>query len=207
MSTYRRILRAAEQSFPYWVALQEEKCVGENYHKLRDFCRECELSLSRHGHSVTWQGQYSDPTRDHSRFARQMPNKSNLRMWRTPASRVQSTDRRQLMPPKSNRDFNAVDRQCHQLLGAMVADRRGGRRSLRPSTHRSSRHCGIHNCIHCMRLRAEHHHAHRQPHDPRDWRRVLIPASLAMLAATFDEHEPSHAIGIGPRRPLPGRSS
>jgi hypothetical protein len=58
LNTYRRILRAAEQSFPYWVALQEEKCVGTQYHELREFCRVHELSLSRHGHSVTWQGQY-----------------------------------------------------------------------------------------------------------------------------------------------------
>jgi hypothetical protein len=58
LNSYRRILRAAEQNFPYWVALPQEKGVGENYHMLRDFCRERERSLSRHGHSVTWQGQY-----------------------------------------------------------------------------------------------------------------------------------------------------
>jgi hypothetical protein len=58
LNTYPRILRAAEQSFPYWVALQEENCVGAQYDKLREFCRERGLSLSRHGHSVTWQGQY-----------------------------------------------------------------------------------------------------------------------------------------------------
>ena len=57
MNTYRRILRAAEQNFPFWIALQEEKCVGANYQALRDFCQERKLSLSRHGHSVTWQGQ------------------------------------------------------------------------------------------------------------------------------------------------------
>jgi hypothetical protein len=57
LNTYRRILRAAEQNFPYWVALQEENCVGAHYDKLREFCRERELLLSRHGHSVTWRGQ------------------------------------------------------------------------------------------------------------------------------------------------------
>ncbi len=50
----RRILRAADQHFSFWVALQEEKCVGENYHKLREFRRQRKLSLSRHRHSVTW---------------------------------------------------------------------------------------------------------------------------------------------------------
>lgn len=58
MNTYRRILRGAEQSHPHWVALPEEKCVGENFHKLRDFCRDHQLSLSRHGHAVTHQHQY-----------------------------------------------------------------------------------------------------------------------------------------------------
>ena len=43
LNTYRRILRAAEQNFPYWVALQEENCVGAHYDKLREFCREREL--------------------------------------------------------------------------------------------------------------------------------------------------------------------
>jgi hypothetical protein len=58
VNTYRRVLRAANQTFPHWVALPEERCVGENYYKIREFCRERELSLSRHGHSVTWHGQY-----------------------------------------------------------------------------------------------------------------------------------------------------
>ena len=41
-----------------WVSLHEDKCIGQNFHKLRDFCRERELSVSRHGHSVTWQHEY-----------------------------------------------------------------------------------------------------------------------------------------------------
>jgi hypothetical protein len=57
-NTYRRISRAADMNFPFWVALVEEKCVGQNYFVLRKFCEDHELSLSRHGHSVghggTW---------------------------------------------------------------------------------------------------------------------------------------------------------
>jgi hypothetical protein len=41
---------------PFWLALHEHKCIGQNYHKLRDFCRERELS---HGHSVTWKYEYN----------------------------------------------------------------------------------------------------------------------------------------------------
>lgn len=52
------MLRAADRSFPFWVALQEEKCTGENYHKLRNFCQERDLSLSRHGHSLNSEGQF-----------------------------------------------------------------------------------------------------------------------------------------------------
>jgi hypothetical protein len=52
MSVYRRILRSADSTHPYWVALQEEKCVGARYERLRAFCAERGLSLSRHGHSV-----------------------------------------------------------------------------------------------------------------------------------------------------------
>jgi hypothetical protein len=37
---------------------QEENCVGAQYDQLRVFCRERGLSLSRHGHSVSWQEQY-----------------------------------------------------------------------------------------------------------------------------------------------------
>jgi hypothetical protein len=58
MSVYRRILRAADNNFPYWVALPEEKCIGQNFHKLRRFCEDRKLSLSRHGHSVTWRYEY-----------------------------------------------------------------------------------------------------------------------------------------------------
>jgi hypothetical protein len=54
----RRILRGADQNFPFWVALHEDKCIGENFYKLREFCRERDLNLSRHGHSVTWQHEY-----------------------------------------------------------------------------------------------------------------------------------------------------
>ena len=58
MNTYRRILRAAEQSYPHWIALPEGKCIGENFHKLRDFCRDHQLSLSRHGHAVAHKHRY-----------------------------------------------------------------------------------------------------------------------------------------------------
>lgn len=58
MNTYRRILRGAEQTCPYWVALEDEKCTGERFHRLRDFCDERFLSLSRHGHSVMRENQH-----------------------------------------------------------------------------------------------------------------------------------------------------
>jgi hypothetical protein len=58
MSVYRRILRGAETTHPYWVALEEEKCIGENFHRLRDFCAERGLSLSPHGHSVMLEGAF-----------------------------------------------------------------------------------------------------------------------------------------------------
>lgn len=58
MSTYRRILRAADISHPYWVALLEDKCTGQNFHMLRGFCEQRGLSLSWHGHSVTHRSQY-----------------------------------------------------------------------------------------------------------------------------------------------------
>jgi hypothetical protein len=44
--------RISEGSFPYWVAVIEEKCTGANYDKHREFCRAHALTLSRHGHSV-----------------------------------------------------------------------------------------------------------------------------------------------------------
>lgn len=52
MNTYRRILRGAELTHPYWVALPEEKCIGQNSFALRDFCEERGLSLSRHGRAL-----------------------------------------------------------------------------------------------------------------------------------------------------------
>jgi hypothetical protein len=58
MSVYRRILRGADNNFPYWVALPEEKGIGQNFHKIRRFCEDKKLSLSRHGHTVTWQHEY-----------------------------------------------------------------------------------------------------------------------------------------------------
>jgi hypothetical protein len=56
MSVYRRILRGAEYTHAYWVALEEVKCLGENFHALRKFCDERGLSVSRHGHSVVSNG-------------------------------------------------------------------------------------------------------------------------------------------------------
>ncbi len=38
MSIYRRILRGADSPHPHWVELEEEKCLGENFHALRKFC-------------------------------------------------------------------------------------------------------------------------------------------------------------------------
>ena len=35
--------------------LPEEKCIGQHFQKLRAFCEERRLSLSRHGHTVVWQ--------------------------------------------------------------------------------------------------------------------------------------------------------
>jgi hypothetical protein len=58
MSTYRWILRAADNNFPHWVALPEDECTGQNFHKLRKFCGDRKLSLSRHGHSVTRRREY-----------------------------------------------------------------------------------------------------------------------------------------------------
>ena len=58
MNTYRRILRGADATHGHWVALEEEKCIGENFHALPTFCDERGLSLSRHGHSVNCDGQF-----------------------------------------------------------------------------------------------------------------------------------------------------
>src|SRR5665213_2270153 len=37
----RRERRADEGSFPYWVALIEEKCIGANFYVQQEFCRSC----------------------------------------------------------------------------------------------------------------------------------------------------------------------
>jgi hypothetical protein len=39
VSVYRRILRGADSTHPHWVALEEEKCIGENFHALRGVLR------------------------------------------------------------------------------------------------------------------------------------------------------------------------
>jgi hypothetical protein len=49
---------ADEGSFPYWVALIEEKCIGTNYELHQEFCRGQDLSLSRFGHAVVWRGEW-----------------------------------------------------------------------------------------------------------------------------------------------------
>ena len=53
-----RLERIAERSFPYRVCLAEEKCVGANFEKHREFCRVNGLALSRFGHSVVWQREW-----------------------------------------------------------------------------------------------------------------------------------------------------
>ena len=53
-----RIEQAAEGSFPYWVCLPEEKCIGTNFDKHREFCRAHGLTLSKHGHAVVWQKEW-----------------------------------------------------------------------------------------------------------------------------------------------------
>jgi hypothetical protein len=53
-----RMERADEGSFPYWVALIEEKCTGANYEIQQAFCRAHRLSLSRFGHAVVWQREW-----------------------------------------------------------------------------------------------------------------------------------------------------
>jgi hypothetical protein len=58
MSVYRRILRAADQAYRFWVVLPEEMCVGQQFYTLRKFCEERGLSLSNHGHSVTWEHNF-----------------------------------------------------------------------------------------------------------------------------------------------------
>jgi hypothetical protein len=53
-----KLERLAEGSFPYWVALIEEKCTGANYEKIREFCAQHGLTMSRFGHSVVWQKEW-----------------------------------------------------------------------------------------------------------------------------------------------------
>jgi hypothetical protein len=38
--------------------LPEEKCTGQQFHTLRNFCQEHGLSLSRHGHTVVWEHNF-----------------------------------------------------------------------------------------------------------------------------------------------------
>jgi hypothetical protein len=40
------IERAAEGSFPYWVAINVDKCTGANYQWHQDFCRNNNLEVS-----------------------------------------------------------------------------------------------------------------------------------------------------------------
>jgi hypothetical protein len=48
VSVYRRILRGADISSPYWMALEEAKCIGENFHALRAFCDDrCRVTDTR----------------------------------------------------------------------------------------------------------------------------------------------------------------
>jgi hypothetical protein len=53
-----RIERAEEGSFPYWVALLDEKCAGANHEKIREFCRVNGLTLSRFGAAVVWEKEW-----------------------------------------------------------------------------------------------------------------------------------------------------
>jgi hypothetical protein len=48
------IERAAQGSFPHWVAIQAERCTGANYETHRRFCRENCLRLSNHGNTVRY---------------------------------------------------------------------------------------------------------------------------------------------------------
>jgi hypothetical protein len=53
-----KLERLVEGRFAYWVALIEEKCTGANCEKIRDFCAQHGLTLSRFGHSVVWQKEW-----------------------------------------------------------------------------------------------------------------------------------------------------
>jgi hypothetical protein len=52
MSVYSRVLRGAEATHPDWVVLPEERCIGQQFYLLREFCAERGLSLSKHGRSL-----------------------------------------------------------------------------------------------------------------------------------------------------------
>jgi hypothetical protein len=58
VDTYWRILRGADFTHRYWVALEEEKCTRQHFRARRDFCEQRKLSLPRHGHSVVHQGAF-----------------------------------------------------------------------------------------------------------------------------------------------------
>jgi hypothetical protein len=54
-----RIERAAEGSFPYWVAINADLCTGANFHRHQDFCEANKLQVSkRYSPSVVWQHQW-----------------------------------------------------------------------------------------------------------------------------------------------------
>jgi hypothetical protein len=53
-----KLERLAEGRFPCWVALIEAKCTGARYGKIREFCAQNGLTLSRLGHSVVWQKEW-----------------------------------------------------------------------------------------------------------------------------------------------------
>jgi hypothetical protein len=72
-----KLERLAEGSFPYWVALIEEKCTGANYEKIREFCAHHQLSLSRFGHSVVWQKEWYQVFR----FAREKDAETFMRKF------------------------------------------------------------------------------------------------------------------------------
>lgn len=69
--------RSAEGSFPYWVCLIEEKCIGTNFDKHREFCRAHGLTLSRHGHAVVWQKEWYQVLR----FAKPEHAKRFMQEW------------------------------------------------------------------------------------------------------------------------------
>ena len=54
--SHRQTRMADEGSFPYWVALIEDKCIGTTMVQ-QEFCRGQGQSLSRFVHAVVWQGE------------------------------------------------------------------------------------------------------------------------------------------------------